>query len=116
MVLSHTDRPAVARLLPNGRKSVGLQGLKIESGETTNSNNWAKVHGLAMILSFTIIIPIAVACLRSGMSKAFIVHLALQIVAVLIVFCSAMLALVKSWGNPKVSHLLTPPSKMLTWT
>ena len=110
---SDTESPTPPEFANNGRKTTGL------GGSTSQSHSWHKYHGISMIISFTIMIPSAVAYLRSGMPKGFTVHWMIQVAGAMIASSSAIMAIVKSWDDRfevklrKISHLLIPSANTI---
>ncbi|KAF2188695.1 hypothetical protein K469DRAFT_724583 [Zopfia rhizophila CBS 207.26] len=80
----------------NGRRAAGLL-------KENKSIHWHVVHGFTMVLTFTILVPSAVVCLRSGMPPAFTFYWVVRLTAVFIAFISAPVAIAKSWDGVELS-------------
>jgi hypothetical protein len=108
MVQSNAAPPTPPEFVDNGRQTVGLDGGKPQS------NVWHSYHGTSMLISFTVLMPTAIVYLRSGLPKGFQVHWILQMAAVMIAFSSAILAIIRTWGNFEVFKMFILSLSMLT--
>lgn len=94
MTLIESTQPAVTLVVKNNRVTMGLK--------SERNIHWSSVHGSGMILAFSLIVPIAITGIRSGMPLGFTIHWILQATAAVIVFASSLFALMKSWTDSKV--------------
>ncbi|MCJ1444132.1 MAG: hypothetical protein MMC23_004633 [Stictis urceolatum] len=85
--------PEPPSLLDNGRKTVGIDLSDSEGPK------WRTIHGLLMVLAFTLLMPGGVACLRSGVSVAFAAHWMIQLAGTLVALSAAVLAVMSSRIN-----------------
>ncbi|KAK3180941.1 hypothetical protein K4F52_007755 [Lecanicillium sp. MT-2017a] len=92
--------PAVDRsIMQQGASDKPIEQHQPGLGEKIAARPIAYLHGLFMCLAFLILFPVGVVAIRSGLSKAFRFHWAIQGAAIGCALCGAGMGLAMSEGN-----------------
>jgi protein-S-isoprenylcysteine O-methyltransferase Ste14 len=102
MTISHyTDGlPTAPELVKNGRKSVGAQKAK------ASTQQLFAIHGLLLVFTFVILMPLGIAGIRSGHQNSFKIHWIVQICSTSIAVVTMGLSVCLSWEMIRVTRSL----------